>query len=348
MKIIFITSNLSSIGGIQRYNKAFLEALGKSGCDISIVELKNNGIFSKILFAANFFIRVAIKRPDLVICSHINFAGLCYFAKKIFKSEYLITLFGIEARTPDIIKRHHLFKEARTICTVSEFTIEKLILEIPEIREKIAFLENPIDGTKFMPKEKNQKLIDIHRLKDKKVILTVSRLSASEKYKGYDRVLESISLIKKELPELVYLIVGDGDDRQRVEGMIKHLNLVDSVILVGFVSEGDLVDYYNLADVFVMPSKFEGFGFVFSEALACGVPVIAGNKDGSVAPLLWGKLGTLVDPDNTKEIGDAIKKILLLKADKNILDSKFLRDGVLAAYGLDVFENKVKKIIHGI
>ena len=80
--------------------------------------------------------------------------------------------------------------------------------------------------------------------------------------------------------------------------LVEEKNLTNNFILTGYIEDKELTDHYLLADVFVMPSTQEGFGIVFLEALVCGLPVIAGNKDGSVDALLNGKLGKLIDPDN--------------------------------------------------
>ncbi len=80
--------------------------------------------------------------------------------------------------------------------------------------------------------------------------------------------------------------------------------------LAGYIPEEELNDHYNLCDVFAMPSKGEGFGIVFLEAMACGKPVLAGNKDGSVDALLGGKLGALVDPDDVAQIAETLIAIL--------------------------------------
>lgn len=346
MKIIFLTTSLSAIGGIQRYNRVFIDSLRKNGAKVVILEVKNGMVFGKALFALKFFRILISEKPELVICGHINFSGLGYISKTIFGSKYIVTLFGIEARAENIKKYKKILESADKICTVSSYTIEKILESYPGLQKSIYFLENPIDANKFRPLEKDYELMEKLNLKGKKIILTVSRMSAQEKYKGYDKVLEAIALIKEEIPDFVYVVIGDGDDRERLMAIAKGLNLENKLILPGFIDENLLIKYYNLADIFVMPSKNEGFGFVFLEALACGVPTIAGNADGSVSPLLYGKIGTLVNPDSPKEIGNAIKNILFSRVDKSLLNKDFVRTEVVSAYGTESFERKVKKLIN--
>ncbi|MBA7664368.1 GDP-mannose-dependent alpha-(1-6)-phosphatidylinositol monomannoside mannosyltransferase [subsurface metagenome] len=117
------------------------------------------------------------------------------------------------------------------------------------------------------------------------------------------------------------------------------------VILTGYVPDNKLVDYYNLCDVFVMPSKKEGFGIVFLEALACGKPVIAGNKDGSVDAILNGNLGALVDPDNLEQITESIINFFSGNLSDCFHDPEYLRATVLKHYGLEVFHRKAAKLL---
>ena len=108
--------------------------------------------------------------------------------------------------------------------------------------------------------------------------MTVSRLASSERYKGHDRVIRSLPRVLLKHPETIYLIVGDGDDRPRLEALASEFGVRDKVRFAGLVAGEELPDYFRLADVFVMPSTGEGFGIVFLEAMACGIDVIGGNQ----------------------------------------------------------------------
>jgi len=118
------------------------------------------------------------------------------------------------------------------------------------------------------------------------------------------------------------------------------------VTLAGTVSDAELPDYYNLCDVFAMPSKGEGFGIVYLEALSCGKPVLAGNMDGSCDPLQHGQLGVLVNPDNTAEIAEALISILKRTYPLPILyRGDELRERTLKAFGPDRFFSEVKYLL---
>ena len=214
-----------------------------------------------------------------------------------------------------------------------------------ETKGKIFLLPNTVDGEKFSPKEKNFELVSRFNISNKKVIFTLSRISEKDKHKGHDIVIGALPRVIPEIPNVVYILGGSGDGMRGVKQLVKDNNVEDRVILPGFITDEELVDYYNLCDVFVMPSKKEGFGIVFLEALACGKPVIAGNQDGSRDPLLNGELGILIDPDSVNETAKAIIKVLSGKSPQNLLDGRLLREKMLSAYGFDKFKEGVQNLI---
>jgi glycosyltransferase involved in cell wall biosynthesis len=168
---------------------------------------------------------------------------------------------------------------------------------------------DPFFVTEPQPSIINQ-LKEKYKIKlDERVLVTLTRLVSSEKYKGYDKVISALAELKKEGENYKYLILGKYDDLeyQRVTQLIQKLNLAEQVKLCGFIPDAEISSYFSLADLFVMPSQKEGFGIVFIEAMACGLPVIAGNLDGSVDALVNGDLGILIDPNDERALINAIK-----------------------------------------
>jgi glycosyltransferase involved in cell wall biosynthesis len=153
-------------------------------------------------------------------------------------------------------------------------------------------------------------LVERYGLQSSKVISTVGRLISQERYKGFDEIIEIMPQLVKRFSNIKYLIVGDGPDRPRLEAKVGALGVADSVVFAGYIPESEKVAHYNLADVYVMPSRGEGFGIVLIEAAACGVPVVGSLADGSREALLDGRLGCLVDPTNQRELVQAITAVL--------------------------------------
>jgi len=175
--------------------------------------------------------------------------------------------------------------------------------------------------------------------------LTVTRLASGDRYKGYDQIIRALPEIRRQIPNIHYLLVGKGNDRDRIEAIIDEVNVRDCVTLAGFVPDDELSDHYNLCDVFAMPSKGEGFGIVYLEALACGKPTIGGNQDGAIDALCNGELGVLVDPDNVEKLGETIVEILQGKYSLPILyQPETLRQKVIQTYGFDRFKEYLSNL----
>jgi len=164
----------------------------------------------------------------------------------------------------------------------------------------------------------------------------MGRLVSAERYKGFDEVLEQLPEIVARLPDLVYMIVGDGNDRPRLEEKARALGIRDHVVFTGFVSEREKCDHYNLADAFVMPSRGEGFGIVFLEAMASGIPVVGSTADGSREALRNGALGLLVDPGDPEALRRAI--IASLRMPKRVHEG-------LEYFSSERFEQRVHEIV---
>ena len=158
--------------------------------------------------------------------------------------------------------------------------------------------------------DRRDDLVARHGLAGRRIILTVGRLSAAERYKGHDRLIAALPGILARVPDAAYLIVGSGDDRPRLERLAREAGVADRVVFAGHVPDEELPDYFALAHVFAMPSTGEGFGIVFLEAAASGLPVIGGNRDGSVDALAEGRIGRLVDPESREEIEAAVVEAL--------------------------------------
>lgn len=342
--ILFIAGDVNLIGGIEKYNRDFLAALGQTGVHVSLVTRNKGGLWAKISFAFRVLGTFVGQRPDFICCAHLNFAPLCLALKHLFKVPYSLTLYGIEI--PGI--RGWLKKGAASgadlLITISEYAKNLILKQLPGAGERIYMLPSAVDGAVFTIKNKNGQLQARHGLAGRPVILSLARLSTSE-HKGQDRVLKSLPLVLEQVPDAIYLLVGGGTD-ERVDALLReHPDLRPSVILAGAATDDQRVDYFNLADVYVLPSKFEGFGIVFIESLACGVPVVASDGFGCRAGLLNGELGLVAPPDDVPAIAKAIVAILKKTAPPQLLDRESLRRKTLAVYGMDKWNGRVKSLI---
>ena len=359
--LALFTDVYKSKGGIPVFNQNLLKALRKVyhgriiALSINDVLKENDGCYffegynrGKVRFVFKTLLTSITDKPDFIICGHVNISPLCLLIKKALGIPYIAVTHGIDAWDVKSIKKRKGLASSDIIVSVSNYTKVRIKEQFGLKEDKLFILPNAADGANFKPKPKPEYLIKRYGVEDRAVILTICRLDKSEAYKGYDKIIGALPKIIEKIPNLAYLIGGKGDDVPRIERLIKDKGLDDYVKLIGFIPEEELVDHYNLCDVFVMPSKGEGFGIVFLEAFACGKPVICGNKDGSVDAVLNGKLGILVDPDNIDQIAEAIINVLQGNIPDNLLDPKYLRETVLEHYGFDKFTKKVNDLLNRV
>jgi len=240
---------------------------------------------------------------DLVICGHVNLLPVA----TIVAREPLLITHGIEAwrhlREP---VSERLLHRCRGIVSVSALTRDR-VLAWSGYRGATFILPNAVHLERYGIRPKNPELVARYRLEGKRVLLTVGRIVSQERYKGFDEVIDVLPALPDDV---VYLVAGGGNDTPRLRAKTHDLGVAHRVVFTGLFAEEEKPDLYNLADVYVMPSRGEGFGFVFLEAMASGVPVIASAQDGGREAILDGRLGLLVDPTNPDAIRAAIEELL--------------------------------------
>ncbi len=352
-------------GGIQVYSQFLLEALlrcypdkrysvfakhdsnGSRGIPAAAepanVRFHSGRAWSPMLqtkaFAAQIVGRGLLERPELIISTHLNFTRAAYLLKRVVGIPYWTVAHGVEAWDIREASLRQAVQSADRILAVSTYTRDRLLDGLQLDPSRVSVLPNTFDSESFRIGPKPQSLLRRYKLmKDQPIILTVSRLIASEQHKGYDRILRALPEIRRAISNVHYIIAGQGDDRGRIEELISELALQENVTLTGYVSDDELCDHYNLCDVFAMPSKQEGFGIVYLEALACGKPTLAGNRDGSVDALCNGELGALVDPDDIEAIAQTLIQMLKGVYPHQIMyKPEALREKVIATYGFNRF-----------
>jgi phosphatidyl-myo-inositol dimannoside synthase len=281
--------------------------------------LISNSIFPKLINNLLMFLYILpfVPRVDGIHCGQILSSGVCgLIFKKLFRVPYFLWTYGGET-TPVYIKScwskfliKKILDNANIIITISKFT-SKEFLDYGIPKEKIIEIIPAVDFEIFKPLPKCSELVEHFKIEKRKTILTISRLAER---KGHDVVLKALPLVLKSVPNLSYLIVGDGPYKTHLMELCRELKLNNFVTFVGFVPDKDLVKYYNLCDVFVMPNReifdstdsVEGFGITFIEANACSKPVIGGKSGGAIEAVEDGVTGFLVDSQNDEEVAEKI------------------------------------------
>lgn len=253
----------------------------------------------RVRLAAVLVVYLLRQRPQHVFCGHVNLAilvgGLC----RLFGIPYTVLTYGKEVWEPLPKPLQRAMKQADQLWTISRYTRDRACEANALNPNQFQLLPCAVDGDRFSPGAKSSELVEKYGLAGSRVLMTVARLWSGDRYKGVDATLRALPAIAQDVPNVRYLIIGRGDDQPRLEKLAYELEIQDRVVFAGFVPTDALVEHYRLADAYVMPSQ-EGFGIVYLEAMACGVPVIAGDADGSADPLQDGRLGWQVphrDPD---------------------------------------------------
>jgi phosphatidyl-myo-inositol dimannoside synthase len=353
-------------GGIQAFSRFFVRALREGfpgrpmrvfvrneclkpgdpllgeGLDLHSFEKLPTQVRSHML-AANACFHGLRERPACTLSTHLHFFPAMRMLRGLTGAPYGGVLHGIEAWRIRSRMRLRGMQEADKLLAVSQFTRDLVVNESGVLPERISVFPNTFDASRFTPGPKPPHLLAKYGLKpDQPVLLTVSRLALSERYKGHWQVLISLKRILEQIPDAHYLVVGTGDELAHLRAGVRMMGIEKQVTFAGFVSTEDLPDHYRLCDAFVMPSTKEGFGIVFLEAAACGKPVIGGCLDGSYDALDGGRLGLLVDPHHPAQIGDAIVAALTGRHDNPLLrDPLALSAAVRERFGFDSFKRQL-------
>jgi len=260
---------------------------------------------------------------------------------------YIIYTHGLDILLPQKFRRKKIIlkkiiSQAKGIIANSHFTQDEL-LELGAAAEKIITV-NPCPNlaNQEVSEWKINEIRETYGLKNKKILLTVGRLV---KRKGHDMVIESLPLILKRVPNLIYLIIGDGPELKNLETKINQKGLRDKVRFLTHVTTQELPAFYSLCDVFIMPARqigpdVEGFGIVYLEANLFGKPVIAGRGGGVTDAVIDKKTGLLVDPKNPAAIAEAAINLLTTPA----LSEKLGLQGMDRTIEKFNWENQVEKI----
>ena len=295
------------------------------------LKTENPGL-GRLKFATVLLTRLLQKRPQRVFCGHIKLAPLIQIMCQPLGIPYTILTYGKEVWEPLGPKYQTAMSKADSIWTISRYTRDRTC-EINQLNpEKFHIVPCTVDENIFTTGPGPQDLLEQYNLVGAKILMTVARLRSTDIYKGVDVTIQALPQIAKTFPNVKYLVIGRGDDRSRLAKLADDLGVTERVIFAGFVPTENLAAHYQLADAYVMPSQ-EGFGIVYLEALACGVPVLAGDADGSADPLQDAKLGWRVPHRDSAAV--AVACVEMLRGEDKRCDRHWLREQTLARFSFE-------------
>jgi glycosyltransferase involved in cell wall biosynthesis len=280
--------------------------------------------------------RIGVPYPVLSFKAYRNFVqvikkcDLVHAHGHVYMSSYMAGKVAKKYKKPFIVTQHNTFidyqswlnilehlndlaigksvlKHANRIITVSKETM-KYVLKLGADKSKTSVIYNGVDTNYFHPVNKKESRKKLGLPKNRKIILSVRRLVYKN---GLDTLIESIPLLTRDHPDLLFVVAGKGPSRKLIENRVKELGIDANIKLTGFVPDRLLPVYYDAADYFVIPSASgEGLPLVLLEAMACGLPVIATTVGGTPEIIKHMKNGVLVPPRNPEAMAETISKIL--------------------------------------
>jgi len=342
--LALVTDAFGGHGGIAQYNRDFLCALVKTSAISAITVLPRNAPdlpaaparimqapprASRLVYAIGALLTAFRQHTDIVFCGHLYMVPLAWLIARLKGAKLVVQMHGVEAWSCPSRLRRAATEAADLVLCVSRHTRACVVGWAAIAPERAVVVPDTV-GKSFAPGDSSA-LCGSLGIAGKRVLLTVARMDSRERGKGHDRVVAAIPILVSRGYDIAYLIVGEGDDRVRLEALAHEAGVSGRVRFLGAIPQQLLPEVYRLSDLFVMPSTQEGFGIAFLEAMASGTPALGLGVAGARDALADGELGTAVS--NVDDLAAAIAWLLAQpKPDPDILSR-----AVRARFGRAVF-----------
>jgi phosphatidylinositol alpha-1,6-mannosyltransferase len=245
------------------------------------------------------------ERPDVVLSTHIVASPAAVLLRRHLGIPFVQYVYAKELGVRPNLARFAGMRADRVLA-VSRYTHELLVaLGVPGGR--VTVINPGVDVPAEAPTDRPPG--------GRPTVLTIARLE--DRYKGHDVILRALPLVRAEVPDVRWRVVGGGPLRATLEDRVQALGLAKAVQFLGSVSNEARDEELAHADVFCMVSRLpaagfagEGFGIVYLEANAYGLPVVAGGVGGATDAVVHGETGLLVDPQDHVAVADALVTLL--------------------------------------
>jgi phosphatidylinositol alpha-1,6-mannosyltransferase len=309
--LALVTDSFGGRGGIAQYNRDFFGALVEVEAVSSILVLPRyapdpvappSGINqarprpSRLGYSAAA-LYAGLRHPiDVVFCGHLYMIPLAWLIARLKRAKLIVQTFGIEAWSRPSRLCQAAIDAADVVLCVSRYTRSRVLGWSTVAPERLLVLPCTVDEA-FTPGD-GSPLRDAWGLQGKRILLTVARMDSREQRKGHDRVIAAIPQLVGKGHDVIYVVLGEGDDQPRLVALANKNGVGDRVWFMGAVGRQTVIDAYRAADLFVMPSTSEGFGIAFLEAMASGTPALGLAVGGARDALADGELGIAVTEDD--------------------------------------------------
>jgi glycosyltransferase involved in cell wall biosynthesis len=291
-------------------------------------------------------LRLAGGRTNMTIAGHPNLALPAAVMNSVSpRLKTIVISHGVEVWQPLSHIRRAALHRADLVLAPSRYTAQKLnqMQGIPA--EKIRQLPWPLSPD-FLALATDPTSLPLPlEFPQGRVILTVGRWVASERYKGVDDLIFAVAQLRHNIPRLHLVAVGEGDDLPRLQAQAAKLDLNDAVHFFRGLSRKELAACYARSDVFALPSTGEGFGLVFLEAMAFAKPVVAARAGGATDVVENEVNGLLVPAHDPEQLAHALARLFLDDALRADLGRRGL-DKIYGEYSFRVFASELDAIVN--
>jgi phosphatidylinositol alpha-1,6-mannosyltransferase len=247
----------------------------------------------------------------VVVALHPNLALPARWIQRIAPSvRTMVICHGVEVWKPLPRLRRRALVAANVVLAPSSDTIRKLISVQGVPQEKIRRLPWPVDPSFLAMADDRGTLAALPDFPRGRIVLTVGRWAASERYKGVDLLIGAIAQLRATHPDLHLAAVGSGDDLPRLRALAGNLGVSEVIHFFENLSRPEIAACYSRADLFALPSTAEGFGLVFLEAMTFSKAVIGVASGGTTDLIEDGVNGLLVPPNDPERLTQALDRLL--------------------------------------
>lgn len=340
--IIGLFSGLASVGGVQLAGRETAAALTAVANDrgwpcvfLSLNDARgeHEGHVGNMTFRFKGFARaksrfvfkalqLARGKPKVIFAGHPNLAPISTMMRAASKgTRTIVGAHGVEVWRPLPVLRRKMLQRADMVVAPSADTVRRLeaVQGVPPRR--IRRLPWPLDPEFAEFATNVSQLPRPERFPEGRVVLSVGRWDASERYKGADLLIRAVAELTPDFRELQLLLLGSGDDLPRLQQLAQTLAVTQRVHFSTEFSRKHLASCYAAADIFALPSTGEGFGLVFLEAMAFSKPVIGTHVGGIPDVVEDGQEGLLIEP-NVAALSCALRKLLCGRALRDELGAR--------------------------
>lgn len=252
--------------------------------------------------------RAVTQRPDVVVSGHLVTGPAALVAQRLLGVPVVQFLYGMEvAARPGLARL--VARRASAVMAISAFTRQQA-LSVGAPAERVHIIHPGVDFPETTATDASK-----HHRAEPPTVVTVARLE--DRYKGFDVMISALPLIRAKVPDVRWVLIGEGSLREELKAMARSVGVAEAIVFAGSLPDSGRNRWLDRADVFAMPSRLlagrggEGFGIVYLEAGAHGLPCVAGNVDGAVDAVLDGETGLTVNPTDHVAVAEAISRLLL-------------------------------------